>query len=549
MPVSSPCVARGGGPGRLLPRSSAEGKAVNVMEDIAKVRISSSFSSCSSSSPNSDDETQQQQQHQQHQQQGEWSLCNIGDDCMSAVLSFLSPSDIVACAAVCRHLRAFCKDDHKVWLPMCERKWGAQTSVQKWGRGRVPFKVLHALLTKLENLVGFWRGVGHGGHGSLVTFEWGPHYVVGFRVTPSRPSCYEVCKIPFVWVGVSQTGAQVCVFDPDRTITPFFCEGMCSSNEHSSQGSPVKSRRRNPFEELDPDRDLEHQPLPAGLIAVDLHFVGKLHIVMEDLQQPQFYGNRSLAEAAVVASFGSRGGSVAEATSLSPSSPGSSSEMDRYGQSPPGSFQYEMYQFLASKVTSQGGDRIARKQRRRERERAILRRACEPEHFVKVRDVGPTGARPLQGLWKGICDSKGLDFVLLSYDEKGGIVCRRVGECLGTTHSGSVCWTAESDSTIRVPLSPHEQHSFDERQHFAPTGVNGKYHVQDGCDEEVVGMMCTLPTTGLDFRASRSDAENIEGRVWQYASGRFGFGFLPTNFIIDFRPICSPSGVLLDVLK
>lgn len=67
---------------------------------------------------------------------------------------------------------------------------------------------------------------------------------------------------------------------------------------------------------------------------------------------------------AVVASFSSRDDSVAEPTSLSPSSLGSSSEMDRYGQSPPGSFQYERYQFLTSKVTSQDGDCIARKQRR-----------------------------------------------------------------------------------------------------------------------------------------------------------------------------------------
>ncbi|KAL2636451.1 hypothetical protein R1flu_007930 [Riccia fluitans] len=532
MPFSSPFGPRGVGHGRLHHRQSTEDRVTTLTEETAKAGISSSSS-------NSGDDEQQPQ--------NEWNFCSIGDDCLSAILSFLSPSDIVACAGVCRHLRFFCKDDHKVWLPMCERKWGAQTSVHKWGRGNVFFRVLYSMLMKLENLVGFWRGVGHG---SLVAFEWGSHYVMGFRIIPSRPGSYEVYKIPFVWVGVSENGSQVCLCDPDRTITPLSSEGPCFSPERLKGVSPVKSVRRNPFSELDADWDLEHETLPAGLVVVDLHFVGKLHIVMEEIQQPQFLGNRSLAEAAVLASFGYRRGSIAEGTSLSPSSSGSSSDMDRQSRSPPGSFQYEMYQFLASKVTSQGGERIARKLRRRERERALLgRRVCEPEHFVKVRDVGPTETRPLQGLWKGICDSKVLDFVLLSYDDKGGIVCRRVGEGPGAAHSGSVCWTADSASLVRAPLSVHEHHSFYKRQHFAPVGVNGEYQFQDGCDEEVVSMLCTLPITGLDVRAAGLDAENIEGRVWQYASGRFGFGFLPANIIIDFRPICTTSGLLLDVLR
>ncbi|KAL3677336.1 hypothetical protein R1sor_027284 [Riccia sorocarpa] len=513
-------------------REDPEVRVSSLTVETARARIS--FSSSNS------------EKYEQHPQ-NEWSLCSIGDDSLSAVLSFLSPSDIIACARVCRYLRSFCKDDNKVWLPMCERRWGAQTSVQKWGRGKVLFRVLYSLLMKLDNLVGFWRGVGHG---CLVIFEWGPHYVMGSRVVPCRPTSYEVHKIPFVWVGVSENGNQICLCDPDRSITPHSSEGLSSFNDCLKGESPGRLRRRNPFSELDSDWDLEQQTLPEGLIVVDLHFVGELHIVMEELQQPQFSGNRSLAEAAVVASFGSCGGSLAGGTSLSPSSGGSSSDMDRLNRSPPGSFQYEMYQFLASKITSQGGERIARKLRRRERERALLgRRVCEPEHFVKVRDVGPTEVRPLQGLWKGIWDAKGLDFVLLSYDERGGIVCRRVGEGLGAAHSGSVCWTAESGSFVRGPLSVHEQESFAKRQHFAPFGLHAEHQIQDGSDEEVVGMLCTLPVTGLDARAVGSEAEDFEGRVWQYASGRFGFGILPASTVVDFRPICTATGFLLDVLR
>ncbi|CAM6117086.1 unnamed protein product [Calypogeia fissa] len=494
------------------------------------------------------------------------SLCDIGDDSLSTVLSFLSPQDIVKCSAVCRYLKAFCKDDKKIWLPMCERRWGTKTSVQNWGRRNVAFKVLYSVLTTLENLVGFWRGVDHGASGSLVVFEWGSHYVSGFRVSPSRPSSYAVCKVPFVWIGVSEMGRPVCFFDPDQSATRFRCTSGTSTctPSSSSRGPPPmkenssKSGRKNPFVELGPELDLEQQSPPSGLVIVDLHFVGKFHIVMEELQQPQFVGNRSLAEAAVVASFGSCGNLAAAAAAASAgSSPSPDSDKYGYGQSPPGSFQYEMFQFIASKVTSQGGERASRRQRRRERERAFIqgRRTCEPEHFVKVREIGPTKERPLQGLWKGICDSEGLDFLMLLYDDQGGIVCRRVGECLGTAHSGSVFWTAKSGRTIMAPLPAFEEDMYNVRQRIWPKfypDMGGQQEVtrriHDELDEEVVGMLCTNRILGLDFGQNPERDNEVEGRVWQYASGRFGFGFLPNNFIIDFRPICSPSGVLLDVL-
>jgi hypothetical protein len=159
------------------------------------------------------------------------------------------------------------------------------------------------------------------------------------------------------------------------------------------------------------------------------------------------------------------------------------------------------------------------------------------------------------GILQGICDSTGLDFLLLLYDEQGGIVCRRVGECLGTTHSGSVFWTAKSDRTIAAPLPDYEQDMNNVRQRIVPKfypdmggqpEVTRRFHAD--LNDEVVGMLCTSRISGLDF-GMYPDVDNVEGRVWQYASGRFGFGCLPNNFIIDFRPICSPSGHLLDVLE
>lgn len=165
---------------------------------------------------------------------------------------------------------------------------------------------------------------------------------------------------------------------------------------------------KNPFEMLGPDLNLE-QELPAGVVVVDMHFVGSHHIVVEQLQQTQypFMGKKkSLVEAAAVASFGSSENLVNFFGHTGGGSPGVNSEASSgssdAGLSPPGSFPYEMYQFLARKVTSPGGDRAARKQQRRERDRAFSqgRHQCEPEHFVKIVHCCPTAARPLQGLWK-----------------------------------------------------------------------------------------------------------------------------------------------------
>lgn len=107
----------------------------------------------------------------------------------------------------------------QVWYAMCERKFGSFTNVQDWrGCGRVSYKVVHSVLSHFENLVGFWRGVGNGCHGSLVAFEWQSYKIVGYRVIPARLGSYKVRKVPFIeigWIGVSQKEMPVCLLDPD----------------------------------------------------------------------------------------------------------------------------------------------------------------------------------------------------------------------------------------------------------------------------------------------------------------------------------------------
>lgn len=164
--------------------------------------------------------------------------------------------------------------------------------------------------------------------------------------------------------------------------------------------------RVSPFEALGPDWTLE-DPTPAGLVVVDLHFVGSEHVVFEEYQQAifsgyPFSGRKTLVEAAALASFGSSENLCPAGGSPGRHSPASSGGGSDAGKSPPGSFPYEMYHYLAKKVTSPGGERAARKQRRRDRDRALTqgRRRYESEHFVKIPHFCPTREQPLQGLWK-----------------------------------------------------------------------------------------------------------------------------------------------------
>jgi hypothetical protein len=292
----------------------------------------------------------------------------------------------------------------------------------------------------------------------------------------------------------------------------------------------------SPFEALGPEWTPEEATL-AGLVVVDLHFVGNEHVVFEEYQQAVFTGGckKTLVEAAALASFGSSEnlcsvvGSPERRHSLSPAG-------SEAGKSPPGSFPYEMYHYLVKKVTSPGGERAARKQRRRDRERALNqgKRRYETEHFVKIPHFCPTREQPLQGLWKGISQSAGLDFVVLSYDNDGGILCRKVGDSSGTirSRSGSICWTAKAGHGMSSPLPDNEQELFElRRQHILPSSVAAV----DYCwsEEEVVEMLWATVEEEVELGLNLN-----KSRVWQYASGRFGFSSAPFGRVVDFRPIC-----------
>ena len=128
----------------------------------------------------------------------------------------------------------------QVWYPMCERQFGSVTSIRDWWScGRASYKVVYSVLSHFANLIGFWRGVGNGSHGSLAVFEWRAYKIVGFRVVPARLGSYKVRKVPFLeigWIGVSQKEVPVCLLDPDwAQLVPGLLEDVRANGSTLSQ--------------------------------------------------------------------------------------------------------------------------------------------------------------------------------------------------------------------------------------------------------------------------------------------------------------------------
>lgn len=201
---------------------------------------------------------------------------------------------------------------------------------------------------------------------------------------------------------------------------------------------------------------------------------------------------------------------------------------------------YEAYKYFANQ-TSPGKEKGLRKQRRRRSEK---RKLWEAEHFVKIVNSYPTHERPLQGLWKGICENKNLDFFLVGYDDIGGIACRRVGDS-GEPFSGycPVFWT--SDTTfINPPFSKEEQDIYNSRHHISQNHSD----IEKGTVSRMLYINSSYDLVLPNMPNSSAIPRNAEGRIWEYEDGTFGFGFLRDSFIIDLKHIAS-NGCLLDTVE
>lgn len=146
-----------------------------------------------------------------------------------------------------------------------------------------------------------------------------------------------------------------------------------------------------------------------------------------------------------------------------------------------------------------------------------------------------------------------LGFYLVSYDDIGGIACRRVWNSPERSASyGPVFWT--SDTTfLESPFCMEEENLYDARAHLQSHAAENFTH------EQFALMECNAVSRILFINSSYDlviphlvettvNPHHAEGRIWQYGDGTFGFGFLRDNFIIDLKHI-SKNGCLLDAMK
>ncbi|KAK4751466.1 hypothetical protein SAY87_004948 [Trapa incisa] len=180
----------------------------------------------------------------------------------------------------------------------------------------------------------------------------------------------------------------------------------------------------------------------------------------------------------------------------------------------------------------------------RQRKRRMLRWTWDPQHFLKILNCSPTSSRPLQGLWKGIGADAKLDIYLVTYNESGGISCRRVGDSSVVRALGRsliVFYTLES-SCIAPPFSPEELFRYESRIHHrvladyssCPSAANDNSLVVSSI------LFCYSSFNQLAPDVDEGARENShlrkKGRIWRYRDGTFGFGFLKDNLIIDLKP-------------
>lgn len=153
---------------------------------------------------------------------------------------------------------------------------------------------------------------------------------------------------------------------------------------------------------------------------------------------------------------------------------------------------------------------------------------------------------------QGICDDMNLDFFLVVYDDIGGIACRRVGDsCKPFSSYSPVFWTSNT-TFIESPLSLEEEHIYDSRVRLQPLTASNHFLGQPLFKENEAVSRILYINSSYDLvipdLAGTVDPRHVEGRIWQYRNGTFGFGFLRDNFIIDLKGIAQ-DGCLHDTVE
>ncbi|XP_076959977.1 F-box protein At3g12350-like [Bidens hawaiensis] len=418
------------------------------------------------------------------------------EDVQLCILSFLTPPQISSFACTSKRFSTLCRQDSKLWFSLCHRRWGSKTHIHKWGSGSITFKRLYNTLQDYQNLIGFWRlsktqsqprspNSIPNNPPPLVLFEWGPFFISGSRVLPSGNGSYDVVKSPFLLMGISAKGEIVNYLQPNSEIR------------------------------LDSEAVLMGSGLGNELVSVDVNHLGESHIIIEER----------------VGFGGMRNSNVMNEDLIGVES-----------GSPPNRVTSEIYQYFANRTSPVG----ERRQRRREKEKNGNKK-WESEHFIKIVNHSPTSSRPLQGLWKGICEDAKLDFYLVAYDDIGGIACRKIGDsCKPFSSCAPVFWTSNT-TFLESPFSSEEEHIYETREHLLPPGDIPSSQMESVSRMLYINSSYDLVLPGLAGPTS-VNPHHVEGRIWEYGDGTIGFGFLRDNHIVDLKHI-AVDGCLLDAVQ
>lgn len=131
----------------------------------------------------------------------------------------------------------------------------------------------------------------------------------------------------------------------------------------------------------------------------------------------------------------------------------------------------------------------------------------------------------------------------MTYDDVGGVTCRRVGDSSELFSGYSpVFWTSNT-TFLKSPFSIEVQDLYSSREHVA----SGWTDIERGAVSRILSINSSYELV-LPGLAGSGDPRNVEGRIWEYENGTFGFGFLRDNFIIDLKHIAL-DGRLLDTVE
>lgn len=145
---------------------------------------------------------------------------------------------------------------------------------------------------------------------------------------------------------------------------------------------------------------------------------------------------------------------------------------------------------------------------------------------------------------QGICEDRTLEFYLVAYDDIGGVTCRRFSDPRGQNSGYSpVFWTTDT-TFLEPPFSEQELENYSSRYHIQ--GVTSNHAaVENRVISRILCINSSHDVVDPQLSNPLDDARSVEGRIWLYEDGTFGFGFVGTNSVIDLRHVSS-AGCVLD---